>query len=99
MSIYTHRTVAVYSTSPTSSSPSSTSLSETKIKPKEPIEILVLGAGIGGLCTAGRLAKAGYHVRIVEKNLRDAVGGRMNEYRFGRYRFETGPSLLLLPGR
>ena len=40
-----------------------------------------------------------YKVRIVEKNQREAVGGRMDEYRFGKYRFETGPSLLLLPGR
>jgi heterodisulfide reductase subunit A-like polyferredoxin len=34
----------------------------------------VLGAGVGGVATAARLAKAGFKVTVVEKN--DFTGGR-----------------------
>ncbi|CAM9289030.1 unnamed protein product, partial [Heterosigma akashiwo] len=64
-----------------------------------PKTAVVVGAGIGGLVTAGRLAKSGFKVTVVEKNKEDDVGGRMNERLLGgKYRFETGPSLMLLPG-
>ncbi|KAG5184748.1 hypothetical protein JKP88DRAFT_289730 [Tribonema minus] len=50
------------------------------------------------LAVAARLAKAGARVLVVEKNGEEDVGGRVNERILdGRYRFETGPSLLLLP--
>lgn len=35
---------------------------------------IVVGAGVGGIATAARLAKAGYKVTVVEKN--DYTGGR-----------------------
>jgi phytoene dehydrogenase-like protein len=38
--------------------------------------VLVVGAGIGGLATALRLAKKGYKVEIIEKN--NQAGGRLN---------------------
>jgi len=47
---------------------------------------------------AGRLAKAGYKVTLLEKN--ELVGGRMQSYNPPEapgYRFDTGPSLLLFP--
>lgn len=64
---------------------------------------MVIGAGVGGLVTAGRLARAtraaGHNttITIVEKNGRDCAGGRLGEYVWEGHRWETGPSLLLLP--
>lgn len=31
-------------------------------------EVVVVGAGVGGICLAGRLAKRGFNVTVVEKN-------------------------------
>lgn len=56
---------------------------------------VVIGAGAGGIATAARLAKAGYAVTVVEKN--DFVGGRCSLLTEQGYRFDQGPSLLLLP--
>lgn len=59
---------------------------------------VVVGAGVGGLTMAGRLARAGYKVTLLEKNV--LVGGRMQSYNPPEapdYRFDTGPSLLLFP--
>lgn len=53
------------------------------------------GAGVGGIATAARLAKAGLHVTIVEKN--GFTGGRCSLIHHEGYRFDQGPSLLLLP--
>ena len=62
---------------------------------KNPERIAVVGAGIGGLCTAARLAKAGHHVTIFEAS--DRTGGKCRTEWVGRYAFDTGPSLLTLP--
>lgn len=56
---------------------------------------VIIGGGVGGLATAIRLAGAGHRVTLLEKNA--MVGGRANELRLGPYRFDTGPSLLLMP--
>jgi phytoene desaturase len=56
----------------------------------EPTKILVVGAGLGGLATALRLAKAGYSVEIVEKN--EQAGGRLNRIEKDGFVFDTGPS-------
>lgn len=56
----------------------------------------VLGAGAGGIATAARLAKAGFSVTVLEKN--DFAGGRCSlMHTQDGYRFDQGPSLLLLP--
>lgn len=60
--------------------------------------IAVIGSGVGGLATAGRLAKAGCRVTLFEKS--DSVGGRLTSVQLpGGYRFDTGPSLLLFPDK
>lgn len=53
-------------------------------------EILIVGAGIGGLATALRLAKKGYKVQIIEKN--EQAGGRLNQIKKDGFTFDTGPS-------
>ena len=57
--------------------------------------IVVIGAGIGGMSAAARLAKAGHQVTIYENS--DRAGGKCRTEWFGDYAFDTGPSLLTLP--
>ncbi len=52
--------------------------------------VLIVGAGLGGLATALRLAKKGYKVEIIEKN--DQAGGRLNQLKKDGFTFDTGPS-------
>lgn len=52
--------------------------------------VLVVGAGLGGLSTALRLAKRGYNVEIIEKN--SQAGGRLNQIKKDGFTFDTGPS-------
>jgi phytoene desaturase len=52
--------------------------------------VLVVGAGMGGLATALRLAKKGYKVEIIEKN--SQAGGRLNQLKKDGFTFDTGPS-------
>ena len=52
--------------------------------------VLVVGAGIGGLATALRLAKRGFKVEIIEKN--GQAGGRLNQLKKDGFTFDTGPS-------
>lgn len=56
---------------------------------------VVIGAGVGGLATAIRLQRAGHRVTVLERNA--TVGGRANVWQCDGYRFDTGPSLLLMP--
>ena len=58
-------------------------------------KIAVIGAGIGGLSVAARLAKAGHTVEIYEAS--DRSGGKCRTEWFGDYGFDTGPSLLTIP--
>jgi phytoene desaturase len=57
--------------------------------------VAVIGAGMGGMCTAARLAKAGYEVNVFESS--DRHGGKCRTEWIGNYAFDTGPSLLTLP--
>jgi phytoene desaturase len=59
-------------------------------------EIIVIGAGIGGISTAGYLASRGYRVTIFEKNT--YPGGRCGRYLKDGHRFDTGPTFLMMPG-
>ena len=56
---------------------------------------VVIGAGLGGLATAARLAAEGHHVTVFESSV--AVGGKLGVFERDGFRFDTGPSLLTLP--
>ena len=56
---------------------------------------LVIGAGVGGLAVASRLARAGYQVTVVEKQA--TPGGRLALLARDGFRFDMGPSLFLMP--
>ena len=57
-------------------------------------QVLVLGAGIGGLSAAIHLAAKGHRVTVLEKN--PSVGGKMSEVRAEGFRFDTGPSVMTM---
>lgn len=66
--------------------------------------IVIVGAGVGGLAAAVRLAAQGQRVTLLEKL--DRVGGKVNLWTAPHphrasderpFRFDTGPSLLTLP--
>jgi phytoene desaturase len=58
--------------------------------------VVVVGAGLGGLSAALRLAGAGRTVTVLE---RDPVpGGRAGLLSDGGYAFDTGPTVLTMPG-
>jgi phytoene desaturase len=57
--------------------------------------VLVIGAGVGGIAIAGRLARRGYNVTVLEKNA--SPGGRLNKLVQDGHRFDVGPSLFLMP--
>ncbi len=52
-----------------------------------PRKVVVIGAGIAGLCTAVYARKCGYEVEVVEQH--DAVGGLATSWHRGDYTFET----------
>ncbi len=57
--------------------------------------IVVIGAGVGGLTAAVKLAEAGHHVVVHERA--GVAGGKLGVYERDGFRFDTGPSLLTLP--
>ena len=58
-------------------------------------KVIIVGGGIGGLATAMRLqAQGGCQVTLLEKN--PTLGGRANIREVDGFRFDTGPSLLLM---
>ena len=58
-------------------------------------QVIVLGAGLGGISAAISLVQAGYRVSIHEKNAQ--IGGKLNVLKTGGYTFDLGPSILTLP--
>jgi phytoene desaturase len=56
--------------------------------------ILIIGAGVGGLSAAIRLAVAGERVIILEKNAQ--IGGKMYQIEHDGYRWDTGPSVITM---
>lgn len=59
------------------------------------MKIAIIGAGIGGIATAIRLANKGHEVEVFEAN--NYAGGKLSEFQQGEYRFDAGPSLFTMP--
>ncbi len=57
--------------------------------------VAVIGAGMGGLAAAARLAHAGHAVTVYEQAA--THGGKLGTVCRDGYTFDTGPSLLTLP--
>lgn len=57
--------------------------------------IVVIGAGLGGLSAAISLATEGFAVTLVDKN--DKVGGKLNVLEKDGFSFDMGPSILTMP--
>jgi phytoene desaturase len=57
--------------------------------------VIVVGGGIGGIATAGLMARDGYDVTLVEAHAR--LGGRAGLWVKDGFRFDTGPSWYLMP--
>jgi phytoene desaturase len=58
--------------------------------------VVVVGAGLGGLSAALRLAGAGRRVTVLERE--PVPGGRAGLLHDGGYTFDTGPTVLTMPG-
>src|SRR5215218_739846 len=57
--------------------------------------VVVIGAGLGGLAAAARLAALGHRVTVLEQGPR--VGGKLGWLERDGHAFDTGPSLVTLP--
>ncbi len=57
--------------------------------------VVIVGAGLGGLSTALRLARAGRQVTVLERAL--VPGGRAGRLELEGYQFDTGPAVLTMP--
>lgn len=58
-------------------------------------DVVVIGSGVGGLCSAVLLGARGYKVLVVEKA--DTLGGKAGTVRIDGVEVDTGPSVLTLP--
>jgi len=56
---------------------------------------IVVGAGLGGLSAAIRLASQGWKVTVFDKN--DEPGGRMSTVSAGGFTWDVGPTLIMMP--
>jgi phytoene desaturase len=56
---------------------------------------VVIGAGLGGIVSAARLARSGYDVSVLEKT--GGPGGRAGRIQRDGHRFDIGPTLFLMP--
>ncbi len=56
--------------------------------------VVIVGGGIGGLSAAARLAHSGFRVTLIEQ--RHQLGGRIGEVQRDGFRFDTGPTLLMM---
>jgi len=58
-------------------------------------KVVIIGSGIAGICSAIRLAHAGFEVDVFEAN--DGPGGKLSKLELGDYKFDVGPSVFTMP--
>ncbi len=58
-------------------------------------DVIVIGAGMGGMTAAARLATKGHKVTVLEQSA--SAGGKVGRFARDGFVFDTGPSLLTLP--
>ncbi|MCB0516877.1 MAG: phytoene desaturase [Bacteroidetes bacterium] len=58
-------------------------------------KIAIIGAGIGGMAAAIRLAAQGHSVEVYDKN--SSPGGKLSQFWEDGFRFDAGPSLFTMP--
>jgi carotene isomerase len=58
--------------------------------PLSPIDVIIIGSGIGGLCAAGLLARYGKRVIVCESHT--IAGGAAHSFRRRGFEFDSGPS-------
>ena len=56
---------------------------------------LVVGSGFGGIASALRLRKLGFHVTVLEKL--NQIGGRARVFKKSGYTFDAGPTVITAP--
>ncbi len=57
--------------------------------------VVVVGAGVGGLCAALELRRHGFDVVVLERH--EVVGGKASERRDAGFRWDRGPSIVVMP--
>ncbi|HET6210114.1 MAG TPA: phytoene desaturase family protein [Jatrophihabitans sp.] len=67
----------------------------TRLVPGRTDQVVIVGAGLGGLSAALRLAGAGRQVTVLEQAAEP--GGRAGLLSIDGYRFDTGPTVLTMP--
>jgi phytoene desaturase len=60
-----------------------------------PLDVVVIGAGLGGLAAAAHLSRAGHTVTVVERE--SIPGGRAGMITEAGFRLDNGPTVLTMP--
>ena len=63
--------------------------------PPQHSDVLVIGAGFGGIAAALRMRAKGYSVTIIDRL--QAIGGRAQVFEKGGFRHDAGPTLITAP--
>ena len=58
-------------------------------------DVLVIGAGFGGIAAALRMRARGYSVTLVDRL--QAIGGRAQVFERGGFRHDAGPTVITAP--
>lgn len=58
-------------------------------------DVIIVGAGLGGLSAAVTLAHAGFKVHLIEKN--SHFGGKLMPVKLGSHHFDFGPNTITMP--